>query len=75
MLSNREPVPFSFWPLEGDVSLWSGPVVLAALFLGFLLGLLFHLPHRFAAHRRAKRAEKRAAELEARLAAPPPQAP
>lgn len=44
-----------------------GGVLLGALGFGFLAGLLFHLPHRFRAHRRAKRAEKRVAELEAQL--------
>jgi hypothetical protein len=37
--------------------------------IGFLAGLAAHLPKRFAAHRRASKAEKRAAELEARVAA------
>jgi hypothetical protein len=48
-----------------------GAVALVALVLGFGLGLLFHLPQRFAAGRRAKRAERRVAELEARQSLPP----
>ena len=48
-----------------------GAVVLAVLVLGFLLGLLFHLPGRLSANRRAKRAEKRNAELESRQVLPP----
>ena len=72
LLSNRAAAPVSFWPF-GQVAAWPlGAVVLVALVLGFLLGLAFHLPHRFALNRRAKRAEKRAAELEARNAQPPP---
>ncbi|MGO9816526.1 MAG: LapA family protein [Acidocella sp.] len=42
-------------------------MLLGALAFGFVAGLLFHLPHRIRAHRRAKRAEKRAAELEAQI--------
>lgn len=72
LLSNRAAAPVGFWPL-GQVAAWPlGGVVLVALVLGFLLGLAFHLPHRFALNRRAKRAEKRVAELEARAAPPPP---
>jgi len=51
------------------VSLPLGAVVIAALVLGFLGGLAAHLPKRFGAQRRAKRAEKRLAELESQLAA------
>ena len=58
LLSNRAAAPVSFWPF-GQVAAWPlGAVVLVALVLGFLLGLAFHLPHRFALNRRAKRAEK-----------------
>ncbi|GLR68942.1 hypothetical protein GCM10010909_36240 [Acidocella aquatica] len=72
LLSNRGVVDIVFWPF-GQIAAWPlGAVVLAVLVLGFLLGLAFHLPHRFALNRRAKRAEKRAAELEARPAPPPP---
>jgi len=46
-------------------------IVLAALALGFLAGLLAHLPKRFGAQRRAKKAERRVAELEGKLAPPP----
>lgn len=70
MLSNRETVEISYWPLGPLARLPFGAVVLVALGFGFLLGLVFHLPHRLAAARRAKRAEKRNAELEARQAAP-----
>ena len=55
VLSNRVPVA---------LSLWLGPVLVGTLVAGFLLGLLFHLPARFSAHRRARRAEKRLAELQ-----------
>jgi hypothetical protein len=50
-------------------------VVIVALILGFLGGLTAHLPKRLSAHRRAKKAEKRAAELETRLAASAPLPP
>jgi hypothetical protein len=50
------------------VSLPLGAVVIAALVVGFLGGLAAHLPKRFGAQRRAKRAEKRVAELETQLA-------
>jgi uncharacterized integral membrane protein len=69
LLSNRGAVALSFWPF-GAVELPLGAVLPAVLILGFLLGLLFHLPHRFAAGRRAKRAEQRVAELEARQVPP-----
>ena len=75
LLSNRVPVDIAFWPFGFVTSLWLGPVVLGALLAGFLLGLLFHVPARFAAGRRAKRAEKRNAELEARIATPPARVP
>lgn len=71
MLSNRDAVEISYWPLGPLARFPFGAVVLVALAFGFLLGLAFHLPHRLAAGRRAKRAEKRNAELEARLSAPP----
>ncbi len=72
LLSNRGAVDIGFWPF-GLIAVWPlGAVVLAVLVLGFLLGLAFHLPHRFASNRRAKRAETRVAELEARGAPPPP---
>ena len=69
LLSNRGPVLVGFWPFGFLVTLPLGAVVIAAVIIGFLLGLAAHLPKRFAAHRRATKAEKRAAELEAKLAA------
>lgn len=72
LLSNRDAVIVSFWPFMALGSLPLGAIVVAALLLGFLCGLLFHLPHRWAATRRVKRAQKRNIELEAKLAAPPP---
>lgn len=71
LLSNRVDITLGFWPFGYVVSLPLGAVVLAVLILGFLAGLIFHLPTRMGAMRRAKKAEKRNAELEARLAAPP----
>jgi uncharacterized integral membrane protein len=64
VLSNRVPVALSLWPFGLVLSLWLGPVLVGTLVAGFLLGLLFHLPARFSAHRRARRAEKRLAELQ-----------
>jgi uncharacterized integral membrane protein len=69
LLSNRSFVPVNFWPF-GGAQLALGGVVLGTLAFGFIAGLLFHLPHRISLSRRAKRAEKRVAELEARLASP-----
>ncbi len=69
LLSNRGPALVDFWPFGFLVALPLGVVVIAALVIGFLAGLAAHLPKRFAAHRRASKAEKRAAELEARVAA------
>jgi uncharacterized integral membrane protein len=71
LLSNRGPALVGFWPFGFLVSLPLGAVVIAAVIIGFLAGLAAHLPKRFAAHRRASKAEKRAAELEARLAGGP----
>ncbi len=71
-MSNRDAVALGFWPFGFVVSLPLGAVVIAVLILGFVTGLLFHLPGRMTAQRRAKRAEKRNAELESRLAPAPP---
>jgi uncharacterized integral membrane protein len=59
-------VPVSFWPFAPVLALPLGWIILGTLALGFLLGLAFHLPARFSAHRRARRAEKRVSELEAK---------
>jgi uncharacterized integral membrane protein len=75
LLSNRSNVDIGMWPFGFVVALPLGAVVLAVLVVGFLAGLLFHLPTRLSAGRRAKRAEKRVAELEARQALPPAVAP
>ena len=64
VLSNRVPVALGFWPF-GTVSVWLGPVMVAALAAGFVLGLLAHLPKHFSLHRRARNAEKRVAQLTA----------
>ncbi len=73
LLSNRGPVLLGFWPFGLMLTLPLGVVVIAALVVGFLAGLAAHVPKRLAAHRRANRAEKRAGELESRLAASQPQ--
>jgi uncharacterized integral membrane protein len=72
-LSNRQPVDLNYWPFGLVLSgLPLAVIVLVALAIGFLGGLAAHLPKRFGAQRRAKKAEKRVAELEGKLAAPPP---
>lgn len=70
LLSNRDIAQVGFWPF-GALPLPLGGALVGALGVGFLAGLVFHLPHRFHASRRAKRAETRVAELEAKL--PPTQ--
>ena len=67
LLSNRHAANVQFWPFGYVLTLPLGAIILAVAVLGFLLGLLFHLPNRVASGRRAKRAERRNAELEARL--------
>ncbi len=69
LLSNRGPVVLGFWPFGWMLTVPLGAVVIGALVVGFLAGLAAHLPKRLAANRRANRAEKRAGELESRLAA------
>lgn len=64
VLSNRVPVTLGMWPL-GTASVWLGPVMVGALGVGILLGLLAHLPTHFSLRRRARNAEKRAAQLTA----------
>lgn len=62
--ANRAPVALAFWPFA-EVTLPLGWIILAALALGLMAGFLLHLPKHLRAHFRAKRAEKRIAELEA----------
>ena len=71
LLSNRGPAMLGLWPFGFLVALPLGAVVIAALVIGFVGGLAAHLPKRFGANRRAKKAEKRVAELEGRLALQP----
>ncbi len=70
LLSNRSAVPLGFWPFPLVMTAPLGAVVLVVLFAGFLGGFAAALPKRYGAQRRAKRAEKRVAELEGRLAPP-----
>ncbi len=71
-LSNRQPVDLNYWPFGiVIVAVPLAAVVLIALAVGFLAGLAAHLPKRVGAHRRAQKAEKKVAELEGKLAAPP----
>ncbi len=71
LLSNRESVPVTYWPFGVVVPLPVGGIGLGALVIGFLLGMLFHLPRRISSGARARRAEKRVQELEARQSTPP----
>ncbi len=64
LLSNREAVPVGFWPMGTLSELPLSVVVLAALIVGVLIGLLWHLPARLGSTRRAKRAEKQLASLQ-----------
>jgi uncharacterized integral membrane protein len=64
VLSNRRLVTFSLWPFP-DVQLWLGPVLMAVLAVGFVLGLFAHMPKHFSLRRRARIAEKRVAQLTA----------
>jgi uncharacterized integral membrane protein len=72
LLSNRDGTGVSFWPFGLLAELPVGALVLAALVLGFVAGLTWHLPQRLRAGRRAKSAEKRVAVLEAQIAAQQP---
>ncbi len=72
-LSNRQPVDLNYWPFGiVIVGVPVAAVVLMALAVGFLAGLVAHLPKRMGAHRRAQKAEKQVAELQGKLAAAPP---
>jgi len=62
VLSNRRLVTISLWPFP-DTQVWLGPVLVAVLAGGFVLGLLAHLPKHFSLRRRARNAEKRVAVL------------
>jgi uncharacterized integral membrane protein len=72
LLSNRGAVGLGFWPFGFVLAVPLGAVVLVALVVGFLAGMALHLPKRLGAQRRARRAEKRVAELEGKLAQPAP---
>jgi uncharacterized integral membrane protein len=71
LLSNRESVPVGYWPFGLVLGVPLGGITLGALAVGFLLGLVFHLPRRLAVGARARRAERRVQELEARQVPPP----
>ncbi len=75
LLSNREAVPVGFWPLGTLAELPLSVVTLVALVLGVLVGLLWHLPARMGATRRAKRAEKQIASLQAASTVKPVEIP
>jgi uncharacterized integral membrane protein len=62
VLSNRRLVTLGLWPFA-DVEVWLGPALVGALGLGFIIGLLAHLPKHFSLRRRARNAEKRVAQL------------
>ncbi|OYW12357.1 MAG: hypothetical protein B7Z59_01600 [Acidiphilium sp. 37-67-22] len=71
LLSNRVPVSVAFFPFGTLGSAVLGAIVLIAFGLGVLLGMLIHLPRRMRAQRRAKRAERQLAAMQAQ---PPAQA-
>jgi uncharacterized integral membrane protein len=64
VLSNRRLVMLSLWPF-GTANVWLGPVLVATLAGGVILGLLAHMPKHFSLRRRARNAEKRVTLLTA----------
>jgi len=62
VLANRRLVTLGLWPFP-DAQVWLGPAMVGTLAVGFVLGLLAHMPRHFALRRRARIAEKRAAQL------------
>ncbi len=68
LLSNRETESLSLWPFGFLAALPVGAVMIAVLVFGFLGGLAAQVPKRYGARKRLKKAEKRIAELEAKLA-------
>lgn len=71
LLSNREPTIIAFWPFGTLGSAALGAVVLIAFALGMLIGMVLLIPHRMRAHRRARRAEKQVAAMQATQPVPP----
>jgi uncharacterized integral membrane protein len=71
LLSNREPTIIGFWPFGTLGSAALGAVVLIAFALGMLIGMVLLIPHRMRAHRRARRAEKQVAAMQASQPVPP----
>ncbi len=74
-LSNTQPVPLGLWPTDYSIEVPVSIAILTAAGVFFFLGALFVWFGTVAARRRHRRAERRAAALEAELknhTAPPP---
>jgi uncharacterized integral membrane protein len=71
-LSNPQPVPLGLWPTDFTVEVPVSLAILAASGLFFFLGALFVWFGTVAARNRHRRAERRAAALEAELKAQSP---
>lgn len=74
-LSNQQSVPLGLWPTDFSVELPVSIAILACSGLFFFLGALFVWFGTLAARNRHRRAERRAAALQAELrthTAPPP---
>jgi uncharacterized integral membrane protein len=65
LLSNRSAATVGFWPFGTLGAAPIGAIVLVAFALGVLIGMLLLVPHRLRAHRRARRAEKQVAAMQA----------
>jgi uncharacterized integral membrane protein len=65
LLSNRSAALIDFWPFGTLGAAPIGAIVLVAFALGVLIGMLLLVPHRLRAHRRARRAEKQVAAMQA----------
>ncbi len=68
-LSNPQPVPLGLWPTDFTLEVPVSLAILIASGLFFFLGALFVWFGTVAARRRHRRAERRAAALEAQLKA------
>ncbi len=66
-LSNPQPVRLSFWPTEWSLEAPLSLVVLGAMAVAFLLGGLLVWLSVVAARRRARKAEREARTLDARI--------
>jgi putative membrane protein len=65
LLSNQGNAMVGFWPFGTLGAAPLGAIVLIAFAIGVLIGMLLLVPHRFRAHRRARRAEKQVVAMQA----------